>query len=87
MEAMQTDFYEEFNSTPTYPWATLQDNKVVGTVRSAGTSGNITFVTVHGAGLVFRLCFGLQSLNVCRHMVPFDQPEAALVSALFPDIH
>ncbi|KAI9567056.1 hypothetical protein HD554DRAFT_2173667 [Boletus coccyginus] len=40
--------------------------KVAGTVRSAsgGSSGagNITFVVIHNAG----------------HMVPFDQPEAAL---------
>lgn len=49
-------------------WTTLASGRVAGEVRSAGgdgfTAGNVTFVQVYEAG----------------HMVPFDQPEAALVS-------
>lgn len=47
---MDTKFSDEFNNAPKEPWATLQENKVVGSVRSAGDAGNITFVTVHEAG-------------------------------------
>ena len=50
MLAMDTKFSKEFNSAPTNPWSTLQENKVVGTVRTAGEAGNVTFVAVHEAG-------------------------------------
>ncbi len=50
------------------PW--ILEDKQVGEVRSAGgdgfTAGNVTFVNVYDAG----------------HMVPYDVPEAALVSLL-----
>ncbi|KIY63058.1 serine carboxypeptidase [Cylindrobasidium torrendii FP15055 ss-10] len=66
VEALDTVFSEEFLSSPSEPWVTLKSGKVAGTVRSAGgqgfTAGNVTFVNVHDAG----------------HMVPYDQPEAAL---------
>ncbi|KAG9311668.1 Alpha/Beta hydrolase protein [Chiua virens] len=66
LEVLETDFLDEFTVAPTKQWITLGAGKVAGTVRSASgggfSAGNITFVTVHEAG----------------HMVPFDQPEAAL---------
>ncbi|KAN0085973.1 Alpha/Beta hydrolase fold [Tylopilus felleus] len=62
LEALKTNFHDEFSTAPTEQWITKQ-GKEAGTVRSAGSgAGNITFVTVSEAG----------------HMVPFDQPEAAL---------
>ncbi|KAG6379737.1 peptidase S10 serine carboxypeptidase [Boletus reticuloceps] len=65
LEALETDFHDEFATAPTEQWITLE-GKVAGTVRSSTGggfgAGNITFVTIHEAG----------------HMVPFDQPEAAL---------
>ncbi|KAF8126125.1 Alpha/Beta hydrolase protein [Boletus edulis] len=65
LEALETNFHDEFATAPTEQWITLE-GKVAGTVRSSTGggfgAGNITFVTIHEAG----------------HMVPFDQPEAAL---------
>jgi len=59
-------FHEEFVEAKPKPWTTLRGGKLAGSVRSAGgggsTAGNVTFVTIYEAG----------------HMVPFDQPEAAL---------
>ncbi|KAF5317633.1 hypothetical protein D9611_014972 [Ephemerocybe angulata] len=66
VDALETKFAEEFKKTKAIPWIPLTTGKVAGTVRSAGTglftAGNVTFVEVYEAG----------------HMVPFDQPEAAL---------
>jgi len=66
LEALEHDFHREFSVAKTEPWVTIESGKVVGTVRSAGgngnTAGNVTFVNVYEAG----------------HMVPYDQPEAAL---------
>ncbi|KAL4068599.1 Alpha/Beta hydrolase protein [Scleroderma yunnanense] len=66
LEVLPTKFLDEFLDAPTEIWTTAHSNKPVGTVRSAGgdgtRAGNITFVAVHEAG----------------HMVPYDQPEAAL---------
>jgi len=69
-ERWVTDFdnvyHSEFSSSVPIPWIVAETGKIAGEVRSAGgdgfTAGNVTFVTVHEAG----------------HMVPFDQPEAAL---------
>ncbi|OBZ78042.1 Carboxypeptidase Y A [Grifola frondosa] len=67
IEQLDSEFNEEFSEASPLPWTTLATGRVAGTVRSAGgsglTAGNVTFVTVHEAGL---------------HMVPYDQPEAAL---------
>jgi carboxypeptidase C (cathepsin A) len=64
---LETKFKTEFQASSPLPWVTAKGGKVAGVVRSAGgggeTAGNVTFVTVYEAG----------------HMVPFDQPEAALV--------
>ncbi|KAH8115994.1 serine carboxypeptidase [Phellopilus nigrolimitatus] len=64
--ALDTNFREEFTAAEALPWVTLASGKIAGSVRTAGanefTAGNVTFVTVHEAG----------------HMVPYDQPEAAL---------
>ncbi|TRM61781.1 Alpha/Beta hydrolase protein [Schizophyllum amplum] len=69
VEALESDFYDEFQSAKSIPWIDSATGRLAGEVRSAGgngfTAGNVTFVNVHEAG------FG-------RHMVPFDQPEAAL---------
>ncbi|KAF8833259.1 peptidase S10, serine carboxypeptidase [Paxillus ammoniavirescens] len=66
LEVLDTKFLDEFASAPTEQWITMHSGKFAGTVRSAGGggsgAGNVTFVAVHEAG----------------HMVPFDQPEAAL---------
>jgi len=66
VEALEHDFHEEFAAARTEPWFTIESGELAGTVRTAGgngnTAGNVTYVTVHEAG----------------HMVPFDQPAAAL---------
>ncbi|KAJ7655989.1 carboxypeptidase C [Mycena polygramma] len=66
VEVLDSSFQREFAAAKTVPWVTAESAKVAGTVRSAGgkgwTAGNVTFVNVFEAG----------------HMVPFDQPEAAL---------
>ncbi|KAF9036830.1 carboxypeptidase C [Panaeolus papilionaceus] len=64
LEILDSDFKDEFQKTKSTPW--LVGEKVAGEFRSAGgrgdTAGNVTFVNIHAAG----------------HMVPYDQPEAAL---------
>ncbi|KAG2138521.1 Alpha/Beta hydrolase protein [Suillus clintonianus] len=66
VEQLDTIFLDEFSTATTEQWVTMRSGKVAGTVRSAGGggsgAGNVTFVTVYESG----------------HMVPFDQPEAAL---------
>ncbi|KAG6330315.1 hypothetical protein ID866_8775 [Astraeus odoratus] len=66
LEVLDTQFLDEFLDAPTEIWTVKHSKKPAGTVRSAGgdgfRAGNITFVAVHEAG----------------HMVPYDQPEAAL---------
>jgi len=66
MLALPNKFQDEFVHKTPAPWVTLEDGKVAGKVVSAGgggfTAGNYTYVEVHNAG----------------HMVPYDQPEAAL---------
>ena len=66
----------------------MRSGKMAGTVRSAGNAGsgagNVTFVTVHEAGSVKSPSLHLRSFTIhpSRHMVPYDQPEAALVSIM-----
>lgn len=66
VEQLDTIFFDEFSTASTEQWVTMSSGKVAGTVRSAGGggfgAGNVTFVTVYESG----------------HMVPYDQPEAAL---------
>jgi len=67
LQELESKFQEEFLFADSLPWTTLEANKLVGSVRTAtggskASAGNVTFVTVFEAG----------------HMVPFDQPEAAL---------
>ncbi|PCH36516.1 hypothetical protein WOLCODRAFT_28645 [Wolfiporia cocos MD-104 SS10] len=66
VEQLDSRFQKEFAAKKPVPWVTTESGQLAGTVRSAGgngyTAGNITFVAVHEAG----------------HMVPYDQPEAAL---------
>jgi cathepsin A (carboxypeptidase C) len=66
---LDTTFTSEFQKSTSLPWVTIEGGKVAGEVRYAGgsgyTAGNVTFVNVFEAG----------------HMVPYDQPEAALVCA------
>ncbi|PAV19070.1 serine carboxypeptidase [Pyrrhoderma noxium] len=66
LEELDSNFHDEFAAAKSQPWVTLAGGKIAGTVRSAGatefSSGNVTYVQVYDAG----------------HMVPYDQPEAAL---------
>ncbi|KAI4518274.1 peptidase S10, serine carboxypeptidase [Schizophyllum commune Loenen D] len=66
VEVLESDFVDEFQKAKSIPWIDSTTGRLAGEVRSAGgggfTAGNVTFVNVHEAG----------------HMVPFDQPEAAL---------
>jgi cathepsin A (carboxypeptidase C) len=66
VDALETSFHDEFSSAKSIPWVTSDSGRQAGRVRSAGgagfTAGNVTFVEVYDAG----------------HMVPYDQPEAAL---------
>jgi len=66
VEELDTKFHSEFAKTKPVPWVTTISGKIAGEVRSAGNSGfsagNVTFVEIYEAG----------------HMVPYDQPEAAL---------
>ncbi|KAI0094232.1 Alpha/Beta hydrolase protein [Irpex rosettiformis] len=67
---LEHKFHQEFEKSVPVKWTTLgTPGRVAGEVRSAGgdgfTAGNVTFVQVYESG----------------HMVPFDQPEAALVSS------
>lgn len=62
---LPNQFHEEFEASPSEPWAVLTSGRVAGEVRTAGsngfTAGNVTFVQIYEAG----------------HMAPYDQPEAA----------
>ncbi|KAF7976195.1 hypothetical protein HWV62_7370 [Athelia sp. TMB] len=64
LEALEHKFDSDFAAAPTEQWITFETGREAGTVRSAGGqgAGNVAFVTVFEAG----------------HMVPYDQPEAAL---------
>ncbi|TDL28277.1 carboxypeptidase C [Rickenella mellea] len=66
MLKLENKYQKEFQAASQVPWHTLDSGKLAGMVRTAGgqgdSAGNVTFVAVHEAG----------------HMVPFDQPEAAL---------
>ncbi|GJE97833.1 serine carboxypeptidase [Phanerochaete sordida] len=66
VEKFENKFHDEFAQSVPAPWLTLDSGRKAGLVRSAGgdgfTAGNVTFVQVFEAG----------------HMVPYDQPEAAL---------
>ncbi|KAF7289387.1 Carboxypeptidase [Mycena indigotica] len=66
LEVFDSKFQSEYKAAKPIPWITHSTGQLAGSVRSAGgkgiTAGNVTFVTVFDAG----------------HMVPFDQPEAAL---------
>ncbi|THH01381.1 hypothetical protein EW026_g1309 [Hermanssonia centrifuga] len=66
VDKLEHIFHEEFHHFKARPWFTIDSNTHAGDVRSAGggieRAGNVTFVNVFEAG----------------HMVPHDQPEAAL---------
>ncbi|KAJ7737915.1 carboxypeptidase C [Mycena maculata] len=66
LDVLPSSFQSEFVAAKPIPWVTAGTGALAGEVRSAGgkgfTAGNVTFVTVFEAG----------------HMVPYDQPEAAL---------
>lgn len=84
VEGLQTRFHEEFKAAKSAPWVLAKSGAQVGEFRSAGgsghTAGNITFVNVHNAGYVPFHDDIIQNLTkYVRHMVPHDQPEAALV--------
>lgn len=88
MNALEHQFHAEFAASGDEQWVAAETGRVAGRVRSAGGgglgAGNVTYVEVFEAGCVFSIldywCYLLmKSLNLSRHMVPFDQPEAALV--------
>ncbi|KZO96372.1 alpha/beta-hydrolase [Calocera viscosa TUFC12733] len=64
--ALENKYAPEFRNQSNTPYVALTSGKVVGEVRSAGGggvgAGNLAYVQIYEAG----------------HMVPFDQPEAAL---------
>ncbi|KAJ3552650.1 hypothetical protein NM688_g4041 [Phlebia brevispora] len=66
VEQLDNKFHDEFKRSTSLPWKTIESDTKAGEVRFAGgggfTAGNLTFVKVYEAG----------------HMVPYDQPEAAL---------
>ncbi|KAG8739484.1 hypothetical protein FRC10_005580 [Ceratobasidium sp. 414] len=69
LETLETSFQAEFNAAKQAPYIPLSSktNKPAGFVKTAGgrgkfTAGNVTYVQIYEAG----------------HMVPYDQPEAAL---------
>ncbi|KAJ7260953.1 carboxypeptidase C [Mycena haematopus] len=82
LEALDSSFQNEFLGAKPIPWVTAGSGKLAGTVRSAGgggfTAGNVTFATVFEAGWALSLSHSFALLTHFRHMVPFDQPEAAL---------
>ena len=93
VEELDHAFHKEFKAAPSIQWITAGTGRVAGEVRSAGGggfgAGNVTFVNVYEAGLVqglesFISHFVLTALPPFRHMVPYDQPEAALVSSSMP---
>ncbi|KAG9028869.1 hypothetical protein FS837_003712 [Tulasnella sp. UAMH 9824] len=66
MSKLDSVFKEEFRVAPILPWATTKNNVTAGVVKAAGgkitSAGNFTYVSAFEAG----------------HMMPHDQPEAAL---------
>ncbi|KAK7060114.1 hypothetical protein VNI00_000878 [Paramarasmius palmivorus] len=60
VEALDTEFHDEFAKAKLLPWHDSVTGRLVGQVRSAGSAGNVTYVRVYDAG----------------HMAPYDQPEA-----------
>ena len=90
VDQLPTRFLAEFQDAKPIPWVTTYNGRVAGEVRSAGgqgfTAGNVTFVNVYEAGYASVFAFlGLQCKLITfyasiRHMVPYDQPEAAFVS-------
>ncbi|KEP49632.1 serine carboxypeptidase [Rhizoctonia solani 123E] len=69
LEKLETSFQADFQAAKQIPFVPLssKSNKPAGFVKTAGgngkfTAGNVTYVQIYDAG----------------HMVPFDQPEAAL---------
>ncbi|KAH9051982.1 Alpha/Beta hydrolase protein [Lactarius vividus] len=66
VENLEHKFHKEFKAAPSIQWVIERSGRIAGEVRTAGGggfgAGNVTFVNVYEAG----------------HMVPHDQPEAAL---------
>ena len=86
MSQLEHKLHKEFEKAPSTKWVTAKSGRVAGEVRSAGGggfgAGNVTFVNVYEAGCVLFSKFHVTLLTKAlmdRHMVPFDQSEAALV--------
>jgi hypothetical protein len=87
VEALPSKFRSEFTAASPSPRATLNSGATAGPVRSTGgggrTAGVLTFVAVSGYDWLPRsrpVSTEYDRLRVsCSHMVPYDQPEAALV--------
>jgi hypothetical protein len=84
LEVLDTSFQNEFGAAKSIPWVTAGRGTLAGAVRSAGGKdlllGTSRSSQSSRLGLfsIFYL-FAIRSFTHFRHMVPFDQPEAALV--------
>ncbi|KAH9067022.1 serine carboxypeptidase [Lactarius deliciosus] len=84
VENLEHKFHKEFKAAPPIQWVE-RSGRVAGEVRTAGGgglgAGNVTFVNVYEAGFVIHMWARISWTDwiaFCSHMVPHDQPEAAL---------
>ena len=86
MTRLENRFHDELEKAAPVSWTPLTTDRVAGEVRSAGgggyTAGNVTFVQIYEAGYAgsHLRAVTLADYCRCRHMAPYDQPEALLVS-------
>jgi len=85
---LEHKFHKELQASSFKPWVVPGFSRIAGDVRSAGGgefgAGNVNFVNVRESGCVSISAHILRHLsyNANSHMVPYDLPEAALVSPM-----